>query len=141
MVLCARVPLVWASKTADQLALWPAFSLELARVYKSGTGYALRVRPSGFEALKLDETVIPLSNGGAIWLWEQAAPIPRVSALDVMAGKAGDVLKGKIAILSVNALGVDKFHTTPTVAARPGAEIHAVLANQLLDGKFLSRAG
>ena len=54
-----------------------------------------------------------------------------------MAGKAGDVLKGKIAILSVNALGVDKFHTTPTVAARSGAEIHAVLANQLLDGKFL----
>ncbi len=54
-----------------------------------------------------------------------------------MAGKAGDVLKGKIAILSVNALGVDKFHTTPTVAARPGAEIHAVLTNQILDGKFL----
>lgn len=132
------VPLVWAAKTADQLSLWPAFSLELARVYKSGTGYALRVRPSGFEALKLGETVIPLSNGGAIWLWEQVEPIPRVSALDVMAGKAGDVLKGKIAILSVNALGVDKFHTTPTVAARSGAEIHAVLANQLLDGKFLS---
>ncbi len=132
------VPLVWASKTADQLALWPAFSLELARVLKSDTGYALRVRPSGFEALKLGETVIPLSNGGAVWLWEQDKPIPRVSALEVMAGRAGDVLKGKIAILSVNALGVDKFHTTPTVAARPGAEIHAVLANQLLDNKFLS---
>ncbi|MEM9470412.1 MAG: adenylate/guanylate cyclase domain-containing protein [Pseudomonadota bacterium] len=132
------VPLVWAAKTADQLSLWPAFSLELARVYRSGTGYALRVRPSGFEALKLGDTIIPLSNGGAVWLWEQAAAIPRVSALDVMAGKAGDVLKGKIAILSVNALGVDKFHTTPTVAARSGAEIHAVLTNQLLDGKFLS---
>ncbi|MEO9877532.1 MAG: adenylate/guanylate cyclase domain-containing protein [Anderseniella sp.] len=131
------VPLVWASKTAGQLSLWPAFSLELARAYKSGTGYALRVRQTGFEALKLGETVIPLSNGGAIWLWEQEAPIPRVSALDVMAGKAGDVLKGKIAILSVNALGVDKFHTTPTVAARPGAEIHAVLTNQLLGGTFL----
>ncbi len=135
------VPLVWASKTADQLALWPAFSLELARIYQSGTGYALRVRPSGFEALKLGDTVVPLSNGGAVWLWEQAKPIPRVSALDVMAGKAGDVLNGKIAILSVNALGVDKFHTTPTVAARSGAEIHAVLANQILDGKFLSEPG
>jgi adenylate cyclase len=132
------VPLVWAAKTADQLSLWPAFSLELARVYKSATGYALRVRPTGFEALKFGETVIPLSNGGAVWLWEQVEPIPRVSALDVMAGKAGDVLKGKIAILSVSALGVDKFHTTPTVASRSGAEIHAVLASQLLDGKFLS---
>ncbi|MEM7633828.1 MAG: adenylate/guanylate cyclase domain-containing protein [Pseudomonadota bacterium] len=132
------VPLVWASRTADQLSLWPAFSLELARVYQSGSGYALRVRPSGFEALKLGDSVVPLSNGGAVLLWEQARPIPKVSALDVMAGKAGDVLKGKIAILSVNALGVDKFHTTPTVAARPGAEIHAVLTNQLLDGKFLS---
>jgi len=132
------VPLVWASKSGDQLSLWPAFSLELARAYESGTGYALRVRQTGFEALKLGDAVIPLSNGGAIWLWEQEAPIPRVSALDVMAGKAGDLLKGKIAILSVNALGVDKFHTTPTVAARPGAEIHAVLTNQLLDNKFLS---
>ncbi len=135
------VPLVWAAKSSDQLSLWPAFSLELARAYRAGTGYALRVRPSGFEALKLGDTIIPLSNGGAVWLWEQAAAIPRVSALDVMAGKAGDVLKGKIAILSVNALGVDKFHTTPTVAARSGAEIHAVLANQLMDGKFLSEPG
>lgn len=132
------VPLVWAAKTGNQLSLWPAFSLELARAHKSATGYALRVHPAGFEALKLGETVIPLSSGGAVWLWEQAEAIPRISALDVLAGTAGDSLKGKIAILSVNALGVDKFHTTPTVAARSGAEIHAVLANQLLDGKFLA---
>jgi len=132
------VPLVWASKSTNRLSLWPTFSLELARVHKGQTGYALRVRPSGFEALKLGDTVIPLSNGGAIGLWEQTAVVPRISALDVMSGKAGDSLKGKIAILSVNALGVDKFHTTPTVAARSGAEIHAVLVNQILDGKFLS---
>lgn len=132
------VPLVWASKSTDRLSLWPTFSLELARVHKGETGYALRVRPSGFEALKLGDSVIPLSNGGAIGLWEQAGSVPRISALDVMSGKIGDSLKGKIAILSVNALGVDKFHTTPTVAARSGAEIHAVLANQILDGKFLS---
>lgn len=131
------VPLVWASKTADRLSLWPAFSLELARAHQAESGYALRVRPSGYEALKLADTIIPLSNGGAIWLWEQADPIPRVSALDVMAGQSGDVLKGRIAILSVNALGVDKFHTTPTVAARSGSEIHAVFTNQILDGKFL----
>ncbi len=131
------VPLVWASKTADRLSLWPAFSLELARAHLSESGYALRVRPSGYEALKLGDRIIPLSNGGAIWLWEQANPIPRVSALDVMAGQSGDVLKGRIAILSVNALGVDKFHTTPTVAARSGSEIHGVFANQILEGKFL----
>ncbi len=124
------VPLVWASRAADQLSLWPAFSLELARVHLSESGYALRIRPSGYEALKLGDTVIPLSNGGAIWLWEQANPIPRVSALDVMAGQSVDILKGRIAILSVNALGVDKFHTTPTVAARSGSEVHAVLTNQ-----------
>ena len=131
------VPMVWASRTADQLSLWPAFSLELARVHLGEGGYALRVRPSGYEALKLGDIVIPLSYGGAIWLWEQASPIPRVSALDVMAGQSGDVLKGRIAILSVNALGVDKFHTTPTVAARSGSEVHAVLTNQILEGKFL----
>jgi len=131
------VPLVWASKTAARLSLWPAFSLELARIHRAESGYALRVRPSGYEALKLGDTIIPLSNGGAIWLWEQANPISRVSALDVMAGESGDVLKGRIAILSVNALGVDKFHTTPTVAARSGSEIHAILTNQILEGKFL----
>jgi adenylate cyclase len=61
-----------------------------------------------------------------------------VSALDVLAGKGADQLKGRMAILSVNALGVDKFHTTPTQASRAGAEIHAVIAGQILDGQFLS---
>ena len=132
------LPLVWATGTSDELNLWPAFSLELARLFKKSDSYALRVQPSGYESLKLDDQIIPLSNGGAIWLWEQARDVPRVSALRVLKGEADDELKGKIAILSVNALGLDKFHTTPRFAARSGAEIHAVLTGQILDGAFLT---
>ncbi len=132
------VPMVWASQASDGIALWPAFSLELARLHLQAPSYALRVRPEGYEALKLGDGVVPLTPGGAIWLWEQEQAVRRISALDVFAGKADAALKGRIAILSVNALGIDKFHTTPVHAARSGADIHAVLAGQLLDGVFLS---
>ena len=132
------VPMVWASKDGDGIRLWPAFSMELARLHLQSSSYALRVRPEGYDAIKLGDGIVPLTPGGAIWLWEQADAVPRISALDVLAGKAGNQLKGRIAILSVNALGIDKFHTTPTVAARPGADIHAILAGQLLEGSFLS---
>ncbi len=131
------VPLVWATKTSDGIHLWPSFSLELARLHLGQQGYALRLRPSGYEALKLDDQIIPLSDGGAIWLWEQNQGVPHVSALDVLSGKAAELLAGKAAILSVNALGLDKFHITPIFAGRPGAEIHAALAGQILDGQFL----
>ena len=132
------VPMVWATKDGDGIRLWPAFSLELARLHLQAASYALRVRPEGYDALKLAGTIVPLTPGGAIWLWEQDAPVPRISALDVLSGKARDALQGRIAILTVNALGIDKFHTTPTVAARSGADIHAILADQLLEGSFLS---
>jgi adenylate cyclase len=135
------VPMVWATRSADGLVLWPAFSIDLVRLHQQAASVALRLRPSGYEALKVGQQIVPLSPGGAIWLWEQAQPVPRVSALDVLAGRTGDALKGRMAILSVNALGIDKFHTTPTQAARPGADIHAALAGQILDGKFLSEPG
>ena len=131
------VPMVWATRGKDGIQLWPSFSLDLARLHLGAESYALRIRPEGYEALKVADQVVPLSPGGAIWLWEQAQSIERISALDVLAGKAQDRLKGRIAILSVNALGIDKFHTTPTTAARSGADIHAVLAGQVLDGQFL----
>ena len=132
------VPMVWATGGQEGLVLWPAFSIDLVRLHLQAPSFALRLRPSGYEALKVGQQVVPLSLGGAIWLWEQTQEIPRVSALDVFAGRAGSALKGRIAILSVNALGIDKFHTTPTQAARPGADIHAALAGQILDGQFLS---
>jgi adenylate cyclase len=132
------VPMVWASGGGEGIALWPAFSMELARLHLQAPSYALRVRPEGYEALKLGDGIVPLTPGGAIWLWEQEQAVRRISALEVFAGKADAALKGKIAILSVNALGIDKFHTTPVHAGRSGADIHAVLAGQLLDGVFLS---
>ncbi len=132
------VPLVWASGNAAQLHLWPAFSLELARLAKGATSYALRVNAAGYEALKLADQIVPLSSGGAVWLWEDAAQVSRYSALEVLNGKIGDALVGKTVILSVNALGVDKFHKTPTVSERPGADIHAVLVDQILTGQFLT---
>jgi adenylate cyclase len=132
------VPMVWATQGGDSIHLWPAFSMELVRLHQQFQSYALRVRPDGYEAMKAGNQIVPLTPGGAVWLWEQDDAVPRVSALDVLAGKGADQLKGRMAILSVNALGVDKFHTTPTQASRAGAEIHAVIAGQILDGQFLS---
>lgn len=130
------IPMVWATGAAGDPAFWPSMALELARIHMGEPGYTLRLGPEGYDALRLGNRTIPLSSGGAIWLQDSANPVARVAALDLLNGTANNELAGKIAILSVAATGFDSFHTTPLVATRPGAEIHALLTGQILNGRF-----
>ncbi|WP_110032220.1 CHASE2 domain-containing protein [Hoeflea marina] len=130
------IPMIWATGTESELEFWPSMALELARIHMGEPDYTLRLGPQGYDALRLGNRTISLSSGGAVWLADSASPIARVGALDLLAGTAAQALAGKIAILSVTATGFDSFHTTPLVATRPGAEIHALLTGQILSGRF-----
>lgn len=135
------IPMVWAAQDEAGIAFWPSLSLELARVALGAPGYALRLSPTGYDAVRVADRVVPLTAGGAIWLSDTAAPVASISALDVIEGRAGEAIAGRIALLSVTAAGFDTFHTTPLVATRPGAEIHALLTSQILNGPFPHEPG
>lgn len=135
------IPMVWAAQDDAGIAFWPSLSLELARVALGAPGYALRLSPTGYDAIRVADRVVPLTTGGAIWLSDTATPVASISALDVIDGRAGEAIAGRIVLLSVTAAGFDTFHTTPLVATRPGAEIHALLTSQILNGPFPHELG
>ncbi len=130
------IPLVWATNEGDERRFWPAMALELARQSLGEPGYVVRLNAGGYDALKLGQLRVPLSAAGALFLTDSRAPIPRIGALGVLDGLASEALVGKIVILSVTATGFDSFHTTPLVATRPGADVHALLTGQILSGRF-----
>ncbi|MEX0860829.1 MAG: adenylate/guanylate cyclase domain-containing protein, partial [Cucumibacter sp.] len=132
-----RLPLLWLSKTDGNSIVWPAFATELVRVYAGDPGPAARMNGGGFAALRLAGTIIDLDPDGAIWLVEKRNPNLRVSAAALLNGADEPLLRDAIAIVSFNAIGLDTFHNTPAHAQRLGSEVHALLAEQLLFGKYL----
>lgn len=132
-----RLPLVWLRAHEGDYEVWPAFALELVRVYAGETSPVVRTDLAGFDRLRVAGAEIPLQADGSVWLVEKPGPIPRVSALDVLDGAAEPALIDSIAIVGFDAVGLDTFHNTPAHAQRLGTEVHALLAEQLLFGKFL----
>lgn len=130
------IPMVWAVMEGDGVTFWPSLSLELARQALGAGGYTVRLSSDGYSAIRVGERIVELTAGGAIWLTDTRAAISRVSAIDILNETALDAITGKIVILSVSATGFDSFHNTPLYATRPGAEIHALLTEQIMTGRF-----
>jgi adenylate cyclase len=132
-----QLPLVWLRSNEGDYEVWPAFALELVRVYAGETSPVVRTNLAGFERLRIAGAEIPLQADGSVWLVEKRSSIPRVSALALLDGAAEPRLIDSIAIVGFDAVGLDTFHNTPAHAQRLGTEVHALLAEQLLFGKFL----
>ena len=62
---------------------------------------------------------------------------PYVSTVDVINGKAGNILKGKYAIIGTSAAGLLDLRATPFSSNCPGVEIHANVIDNMLKGDFL----
>lgn len=131
-------PLVWATMGADGLVYWPHFAMELARLHLNDDAYAVRLAPNGYDALRFASRIVPLSAGGGIWLQDADVAAEIISARTLNDPMVAARLKGRMVVLAVSALGLDTFHKTPRVLARPGSEIHALLARQLVNDQFLS---
>lgn len=134
-----ELPLVWLQSTGDGYQMWPSFALELVRLYAGVGNYAVRMQPKGFEALKIGAAILPLEPQGQALLWERKGNIPRISAAKIMDGGIDPTIKNSIIIISNNAVGLDQFHTTPSKTQRLGSEVHALIAEQILVGAFLSK--
>lgn len=133
-----RLPMVWLLGGPEGPQLWPSFALELIRLHTGEAGFAVRMAAGGFDALKLGTNIIPLNSDGSILLRERFGSIPVVSASGLLAGNAESILGGAITIVAVSAVGLDQYHNTPAQVSRLGAEIHAMIVEQILTEDFLS---
>ena len=137
-----RVPLVWLRNLPpgrERLnEIWPGFALELVRLGIGASDFAVRMGNGGFDALKIGDAIIRLDPTGAVRLWESDAPTRSISAAALLSGQVDPRLRGALAIISLDAVGLAQYQVTPTQPARLGSDIHRTLIEQILTGSFLS---
>ncbi|MFZ2101898.1 MAG: adenylate/guanylate cyclase domain-containing protein [Oricola sp.] len=135
-----KVPLVWAETRGGEPRLWPALSMELLRVAQAAPSYTLRLEGLPTDAIRVGVATVPLGEDGRIRIIDTDVPVSHVSAAKLLKEGARDDLIGRIALIAVDAAGIDQYHLTARGGHRLGADIHAILASQMLAGRYLFEA-
>ncbi|QKV17165.1 CHASE2 domain-containing protein [Oricola thermophila] len=135
-----KVPLIWAEGQEGQSRLWPALSMEMLRVAQDAPGYTLRLEGLPTDAVRVGGLTVPLGEDGRIRIIDTPAAVPHVSAASLLEEGQADGLDGRIALIAVDAAGIDQYHLTARGGHRLGADIHAILMAQMLEGRYLFEA-
>lgn len=117
--------------------------LELLRVASKSQ---INVVQSGGDLVDVrlgSQAIAKAQANGEMWIrFGHRTAMTYVSAADVLAGRVDDArLKRRLVIVSVTALGLTNYVSTPLGESVPGGEIHAQLIEQLYDQTPLYRTG
>lgn len=82
---------------------------------------------------------VPINDRGAInvGFYGKERVFPYYEFIDVLEGKHQADLKGKILFVGVTAVGHKDIRATPFSSDYPGVEVHATVASNLLQGRYL----
>lgn len=96
---------------------------------------------TGLVSARIGQLQVPLDPKGRIWLYDSGPqPARTVPAWRVLAGELpDDALDGAIVFVGTSAAGLKDLRATPLNPVAAGVEIHAQLAEQILEGVYLSR--
>ncbi len=122
----------------DELYL-PSFGLEIARHYLGLERQRMQLLAGS--AVVLDERVMSTDANGRVLInfMGHARTFKTVSAYDVMQGNIdANVLKDKIVMLGLTALGTTDIHVTP-YSRIPGVEKQAAVIENILNSNFMVR--
>ena len=103
---------------------------------------------SEFEArpvkIKLGKRSIPVDLDNRMWINFTGPPknYTHYSFSDIVKGRISpDKLKDKILFIGATALGVYDLRVTPFSGNTPGVEVHAAIADNILNSQFINRSG
>jgi adenylate cyclase len=123
--------------------IYPSLAFATVRAGLGAERLALTDPTAGWPALWLGDREVPLDGDGSVLVRYRgpAGTFPRVSAIDVLRERvASEALRGRIVFVGASALGLGDVVTTPLGAFLPGAEVHATVADNLLQGDFIRRS-
>jgi adenylate cyclase len=109
-----------------------------------GSEAMLDVKQWGVDSLQIGSLRIPARENGTMALnyYGPAGTFTTVSAGDVIKKRLPlDALKGKIAFVGATEIGIYDLRPTPFDATLPGIEIHATMAANALEKRFLKYDG
>lgn len=123
-----------------QGTLVPSLGVEVLRVV-AGKGITLRKLGNGLMRLQFEGVDVRLQDDGNTWLrFRSYDPSLTIPAVSLMTGDAKpDTLKDKIVLVGISGLGVLDYKTTALGEFIPGVNVHAQVAENLLNGVAMVR--
>jgi adenylate cyclase len=148
-VVIRRVPLLF--RVAGANGLFPSLSIEALRVAQGASTYLVKSsgangamsfgEKTGIVAIRTGDVEAHTDARGRLVLYDSGHHEERyVSARDVLDDKVPpEKLDGHIVFVGTSAIGLKDVRSTPVDDAVPGVEVHAQLAEQMLEQHFLDR--
>ena len=131
--------------------LYPALVAEALRVVQGASTYVVKTAGAsglqsfgahtGIAQIKIGRWVIPTDPQGRVWVYYRSQlEDSRIPVWKVLDGTLpAGALKGAIVFVGTSASGLRDLRATPLDPVVPGIDVHAQLAEQILDGRFLQR--
>jgi adenylate cyclase len=144
-----RVPLLF--KLSGQEGIYPALSIEALRVAQGASTYLVKSsgassemsfgEHTGIVAIKTGNLEVRTDGKGRLVLYDSGQQEQRyISAADVLLDKVpAERLEGQVVFVGTSVIGLKDIRNTPVGGAVPGVEVHAQLAEQMLEGQYLAR--
>jgi adenylate cyclase len=136
-------------RIGDQI--YPSLAMEALRVFQGASTYILKSSGANMEAsfgehtglnhVKVGRYEIPVDGEGRFWVHYTDNNAPRVLPLWRVFSDDFDpnLVAGKIIFFGTSAAGLKDLRTTPMNPAAAGVEVHAQVAEQVLQQHFLKR--
>jgi adenylate cyclase len=144
-----RVPMLF--RVAGQEGLFPALSIEALRVAQGASTYVIKSSgassemsfgaKTGIVAIRTGDIEARTDSRGRLALYDSGHRDERfISARAVLKDElAPDKLDGQIIFIGTSAIGLKDLRSTPVDDSTPGVEVHAQLAEQMIEQEFLAR--
>src|SRR5262245_61461370 len=120
---------------------YPAFDVQVARLYLESEVPALEIAPYGIAGLRLGEHYVPLDEFGQLLVrHRRPGSFAAVPIADILEGRADPArLRGRVVLVGNTATGIGDARATPYGGTLPGVEIRASIIESLLAGDALQR--
>jgi adenylate cyclase len=144
-----RVPMLF--RVAGQEGLFPALSIEALRVAQGASTYVIKSSgasseisfgaKTGIVAIRTGDIEARTDSRGRLALYDSGHREERfLSARAVLKDEVPpDKLDGQIVFIGTSAIGLKDLRSTPVDDSAPGVEVHAQLAEQMIEQDFLAR--
>jgi adenylate cyclase len=148
-IVIRRVPMMF--RVAGQEGLFPALAIEALRVAQEASTYLIKSsgasgelsfgEKTGIVAIKTGSIEVPTDARGRLVVYDTGHKEERfISARAVLKDEVpAEKIEGNVFFVGTSAIGLKDLRNTPVQDAVPGVELHAQLAEQMLEQKFLAR--
>ncbi len=148
-IVIRRVPMMF--RVVGQEGLFPALSIEALRVAQEASTYLIKSsgasgemsfgEKTGIVAIRTGNLEVRTDARGRLIVYDTGHKEERfISARAVLKDEVpAEKIEGHVFFVGTSAIGLKDLRNTPVQDAVPGVELHAQLAEQMLEQKFLAR--